>query len=121
MSHDQVLAREMAERPAGYQGPNLSPAGLKLGASRLSGGVWALMANIPPKDNNGVIAGRDAALVVDAGITPDMSVQIQRLAGEVTDRPVCYLVNTTSGARQRVTAPSSPSSPYMLPERIRFS
>ena len=95
MSHDQVLAREMAERPAGYQGPNLSPAGLKLGASRLSGGVWALMANIPPKDNNGVIAGRDAALVVDAGITPDMSVQIQRLAGEVTDRPVCYLVNTT--------------------------
>lgn len=43
----------------------------------------------------GVVAGRDAALVVDAGITPDVSVQIQRLASEVADRPVRYLANTT--------------------------
>lgn len=95
MRHDQVLAREMAERPTGYQGPNLSPAGLKLGAQRLAGDLYALMANIPPKDNNGVIAGREAALVVDAGITPEVSAQIQQLAGQLTDRPVRYLANTT--------------------------
>ena len=53
------------------------------------------MANIPPKDNNGVIAGREAALVVDAGITPDDSAQIQELAGQLTDRPMRYLANTT--------------------------
>jgi cyclase len=33
--------------------------------------------------------------VVDAGITPDVSVQIQALAAELTDRPVRYLANTT--------------------------
>lgn len=95
MSSDQVLDREIAERPGGYQGPNLSPAGLRLGAERLAEGVHALMASIPPKDNNGVIAGRDAALVVDAGITPDVSAQIQRIAAELTDRPLRYLANTT--------------------------
>src|SRR6266516_4046910 len=95
MSHHQVLAREIAERPEGYQGPNLSPAGLKLGAHEFARGVYALMANIPPKDNNGVIAGRDAALVVDAGVTPGVPAQIQELAGQLTDRPVRYLANTT--------------------------
>jgi cyclase len=95
MHNDHVPVREMAERPAGYQGPNLSPAGLKLRAHRFSDGVYALMANIPPKDNNGLIAGRDAALVVDAGITPGVSAQIRELAGELTDRPVRYLANTT--------------------------
>src|SRR5215831_2080494 len=95
MSNDQVLTREIAERPEGYQGPNLSPVGLKLGAHRFTDGVYALMANIPPKDNNGIIAGREAALVVDAGITPDVSAQMQELAGQLTDRPVRYLANTT--------------------------
>lgn len=95
MPTDQLPAREIAERPGGYQGPNLSPAGLKLEAHRFAGGVHALMANIPPKDNNGVIAGRDAALVVDAGITPQVSAQIQELARQLTDRPVRYLANTT--------------------------
>jgi cyclase len=95
MRDNQVLTREIAERPEGYQGPNLSPVGLKLGAHRFTDGVFALMANIPPKDNNGVIAGQDAALVVDAGITPDVSAQIQELAGQLTDQPVRYLANTT--------------------------
>jgi len=49
MRNDQVLTREIAERPEGYQGPNLSPVGLKLGAHRFTDGVYALMANIPPK------------------------------------------------------------------------
>jgi len=33
--------------------------------------------------------------VVDAGITPDVSAQIQELAGQLTGRPVRYLANTT--------------------------
>jgi cyclase len=57
--------------------------------------MHALMAAIPPKDNNGLIAGRGAALIVDAGVTPEISGQIQALAAELTDRPVRYLANTT--------------------------
>lgn len=95
MRADQIPAREIAERPAGYQGPNLSPAGLKLRAHQFAQGIYALMANIPPKGNNGVIAGRDAALLVDAGITPHVSAQIQQLARELTDIPVRYLANTS--------------------------
>jgi cyclase len=93
--NDQALDREIAERPDGYQGPNLSPQGLKLDAHELTDGVYALMANIPPKDNNGVVAGREAMLVVDAGITPKVSVQIQQIASELTDSPLRYLANTT--------------------------
>src|SRR5690242_4393363 len=95
MSHSHIPAREIAERPDGYQGPNLSPKGLTLTPRRLADGVYALLATVPPKDNNGLIAGDDAALIVDAGITPEVSVRIQALAGELTDRPPRYLVNTT--------------------------
>jgi cyclase len=95
MSLSHIPDREIAERPDAYQGPNLSPVGLKLIPYRLAEGVHALMANIPPKDNNGVIAGRDAAVIIDAGVTPDISHQIQIRAAELTDRPVRYLVNTT--------------------------
>ncbi|HWD82182.1 MAG TPA: MBL fold metallo-hydrolase [Kribbella sp.] len=95
MSDQTLPAREIAERPDGYQGPNLSPNGLALMPQSLADGVYALMANIPPKDNNGLIAGRDAALVVDAGITPKISTAIQALAGELVDQPLRYLVNTT--------------------------
>lgn len=95
MSLSHIPDREIAERPDGYQGPNLSPAGLELIPRSLGEGVHALMASIPPKDNNGLIAGRDAALVIDAGITPDVSLRLQALAGELTGRPLRYLVNTT--------------------------
>ncbi|NUW41275.1 MBL fold metallo-hydrolase [Nonomuraea rhodomycinica] len=95
MSVFRIPEREIAERPGGYSGPNLSPAGLRLTPHALADGVHALMASLPPKDNNGLVAGRDAALVVDAGITPDVSRQIQDLAAELTDRPLRYLVNTT--------------------------
>ncbi len=93
MAH--IPAREIAERPAGYAGPNLSPAGLTLVPRALADGVHALMASVPPKDNNGLVTGRDAALVVDAGITPDVSARIRSLTAELTDRPPRYLVNTT--------------------------
>ncbi|MET7334934.1 MBL fold metallo-hydrolase [Nonomuraea sp. NPDC005650] len=95
MSTSLTPERELAERPEGYGGPNLSPVGLELVPHELAQGVWALMANLPPKDNNGVVAGREAALVIDAGITPDVSVRIQATAADLTDRPLRYLVNTT--------------------------
>jgi cyclase len=53
----RIPDREIAERLSGYAGPNLSPVGLTLLPRRLADGVYALMANIPPKDNNGVIVG----------------------------------------------------------------
>ncbi|MEQ4724973.1 MBL fold metallo-hydrolase [Nonomuraea sp. B19D2] len=95
MSTSRIPDREIAERPAGYGGPNLSPVGLELVPHAFAEGVYALMASLPPKDNNGVVAGRDAALVVDAGITPEISAKIQGLVADLTDRPLRYLVNTT--------------------------
>jgi cyclase len=95
MSIHHIPEREIAERPPGYLGPNLSPVGLELIPRRLSEGAYALLANAVPKDNNGVIFGRHATLVVDAGIAPDVSHQIQRLASGLTDAPLRYLANTT--------------------------
>lgn len=95
MSISRIPEREIAERPTGYGGPNLSPVGLELVPHEFTPGVWALMANLPPKDNNGVITGRDAALVVDAGITPGVSDKIQAVVARLTGRPLRYLVNTT--------------------------
>jgi cyclase len=95
MSMSRIPEREIAERPQGYGGPNLSPVGLELVPHEFAEGVWALMANLPPKDNNGVVAGRDAALVIDAGITAEISAKIQAAAAGLTDRPLRYLVNTT--------------------------
>ncbi|MEV4108614.1 MBL fold metallo-hydrolase [Nonomuraea sp. NPDC049695] len=95
MSVSRIPEREIAERPAGYGGPNLSPVGLELVPHAFAEGVYALMASIPPKDNNGVVAGRDAALVIDAGITAEISAKIQAQAAALTDRPLRYLVNTT--------------------------
>ncbi|MER5998650.1 MBL fold metallo-hydrolase [Nonomuraea angiospora] len=95
MFTSRIPEREIAKRPAGYGGPNLSPVGLELVPHAFAEGVYALMASLPPKDNNGVVAGRDAALVVDAGITPEISAKIQAIAADLTDRPLRYLVNTT--------------------------
>ncbi|GAA4605532.1 cyclase [Actinoplanes octamycinicus] len=95
MNLHHIPDREITERPDAYAGPNLSPRGLRLRPRELAGGVFALMATTPPKDNNGVIAGRDAALVVDAGITPEVARLIQDRVAELTDSPLRYLVNTT--------------------------
>jgi hypothetical protein len=67
-TNDLRFDQELEERPSGYQGPNLSPRGLAFQPRQLGPGVWALLANLPPKDNNGLLAGDHAALVVDAGI-----------------------------------------------------
>ncbi|WP_433756818.1 MBL fold metallo-hydrolase [Nocardia sp. CA-135398] len=90
-----LLSQEISERPAGYAGPNLSPTGLRLIPHPIGEGVVALMANVPPKDNNGVIFGDRAALVIDAGITPTIGTQIRSLATDLADAPLRYLVNTT--------------------------
>ncbi|TQM04254.1 MBL fold metallo-hydrolase [Pseudonocardia kunmingensis] len=95
MTLPTCLPRESDERPPGFVAPNLSPLGLRLLPHELARGVWALMADQPPKDNNGLIVGERAALVVDAGVTPDVGRQIQRVAAELTDVPVRYLVHTT--------------------------
>lgn len=86
---------EIEERPEGFVGPNLDPEGLVLQPQELGPGVYALMANQPPKDNNGLIVGSRAALVVDAGISGAVARQIQEIAAQKTVRPLSYLVNTT--------------------------
>ena len=95
MKKRSILHGELKERPAGYEGPNLDPEGLVLQPHELGHGVYALMANIPPKDNNGVIIGSRAALVIDAGINGEVSRQIQEVVAALSDTPLRYLVNTT--------------------------
>lgn len=89
------VASEMTERPTDFVAPNLSPAGLELRPVELGEGVHALMANEAPKDNNGLVIGKKAALVIDAGVTPRIGRHIQDIAADLTDRPIRYLVNTT--------------------------
>src|SRR5690348_10723393 len=91
----RAQTREMEERPDGYIGPNLNPDGLVLEPRALGPGVYALLANAIPKDNNGLIVGERAALVVDAGINGSVAKHILKLADQLTDRPVRYLANTT--------------------------
>ncbi|MGD8830797.1 MAG: MBL fold metallo-hydrolase [Pseudomonadales bacterium] len=88
-------SQEMEERPENYVGPNLDPHGLRLEPHRLAEGVYALLANEMPKDNNGIVIGTESALVVDAGINGTVACQIQAMVRSLTDRPIRYLVNTT--------------------------
>jgi len=86
---------EIEERPPDYAGPPLSPTGLELAPQPLAAGVWALLAKPLPRDNGGVVVGRDAALVIDAGVSPSVGRQIQAQVRALTDKPLRYLVNTT--------------------------
>ncbi|WP_206068892.1 MBL fold metallo-hydrolase [Nonomuraea composti] len=91
----KIPERESAERPAGYQEPSLSPTGLEHIPHTFARGVHALMANMPPKDNNGLIVGSRAALLIDAGFTPQVARRLQAQVAELSDVPLRYLVNTT--------------------------
>lgn len=90
-----VLRHEIQEHPSGYSGPNLTPVGLELVPRELGEGVVALMANVPPKDNNGVVFGQRAALVIDAGVTPTVGQRIRGHARELSPVAPKFLVNTT--------------------------
>lgn len=92
---ESPVVHEMSERPPGYTAPNLSPVGLELDPHQLGEGVYALMANQVPKDNNGVVVGEKAALVIDSGITPGVGRYIQEVVAGLTDKPIRYLANTT--------------------------
>jgi len=88
------MTMEMMERPSGYVGPNLDPSRVRFHRRELGRGVIAVMARPIPGNNSGIIFGRDAALVVDAGINGEVARQLQELVRRVTDRPLRYLVNT---------------------------
>jgi cyclase len=90
-----ALPGEFEDRPENYSGPNLNPKGIRLRPKQLGDGVYALMASRLPRNNTGLIVGKDAALLIDSGIVPAMANQIQTVAAKLTDRPIRYLVNTT--------------------------
>jgi cyclase len=89
------VVHEMHERQEEFVAPNLSPKGLELHPRELADGVYALLANRIPKDNNGLIVGDKAAMVIDGGITPSVGRHIQEVVGKITDKPIRYLANTT--------------------------
>jgi cyclase len=68
---------------------------MKLVPKRLGDGVYALIAEPPPKDNGGVIFGSSATLVIDAGVNAQVAREIQRIASELSPAPLRYLVNTS--------------------------
>jgi cyclase len=118
MKASTLPTQELAERPEGYRGPNLSPRGLRLTPTQLATDTWALVANLPPKDNNGLVVGKRAALVVDAGIVPDVSAQLQQLVAQQTDRPLRYLVNTTYHGDHTFGNASFPAEVTVISSRI---
>ena len=95
MHQVRQFSQEIEERPAGYIGPDLNPDGLLLEPQKLVEGVYALMANVPPKDNNGVIVGKKGVLVIDAGVNGVVAHHIQDIVRQLTDKPLLYLANTT--------------------------
>lgn len=79
----------------GYPGLDLSPRELAWMPRSLGAGVHALLATTPPKNNHGIVAGDEAALIIDAGISSRVSRMIQEHATSLTGSPVRYLVNTS--------------------------
>lgn len=92
--HAVRSAMEISERPSKYVGPNLDPARLWFLRRTLARDTYALMAHPIPRDNSGLIVGRDAALLIDAGINGAVARHLQRIVARLTDRPLRYLVNT---------------------------
>ncbi len=117
MKAESTMSKEIAERPADYVGPNLDPQGLVLEPEELAPGVYALMANQIPKDNNGVIVGRRGALVVDAGINGAISRQIQEIVGRLTEKPILFLANTTYHGDHTFGNEAFPESVHIISSR----
>jgi cyclase len=68
---------------------------MTLRPKKLGEGVYALIAEPPPKDNGGVICGSLATLVIDGGVNAQVAREIQRIASELSASPLRYLVNTS--------------------------
>jgi cyclase len=90
-----IVSREIQDRPSGYVGPNLDPAGLELIPKGSAKGWWHSSPTRHRKTTVGVIYGSRAALVVDAGVNADVARQIQSLVRQVSPVPLRYLANTT--------------------------
>ena len=82
------------DMPEGFIPPPLHPNGARLETKQLAPGVYALLSNQPGVDNSGFVVGERGVLVVDAHINGDMARQIQHAVGQVTDKPILYVVNT---------------------------
>ena len=95
MKLEEHISQNADKRPLGYLGPILDPEEFVLQPLELDEGVYALMANTPSKDNNGLIIGETSALVVDAGFNGAMARKIQEVSHQLTSKPIRYLVNTT--------------------------
>jgi len=86
--------RTWADFPDDFVKWKLNPTGAKLNSKELAPGVFALLCSIPGVDNVGFVVGNKAVLVIDAHISIPMARQIQERVGEVTDKPILYLVNS---------------------------
>lgn len=64
----------------------------KVTFSQISEHAWAYTAEGDP--NTGIIIGDDAVLVADTQATPAMAADVIRRIGEVTDKPIKYVVLT---------------------------
>ena len=85
---------EMFDRPSGYLGPNLNPERLRYRPRAFAPDVYALLADPMPCDNSGLIVGKHAALLIDAGINGRTARKLQQWVARLTDKPLRYLVST---------------------------
>ena len=66
----------------------------KVSFEQLSEHAWAYTAEGDP--NTGIVIGDDAVLVADTQATPAMAADVIRRIREVTDKPIKYVVLTTT-------------------------
>ncbi|MEE9612879.1 MAG: MBL fold metallo-hydrolase, partial [Desulfatiglandales bacterium] len=88
------LTQEFTQAPEGFIPPPLDPTGVQLDTKMLGAGVYALLSDKIPVDNNGFVVGERGALVIDAHINGTMARMIQDAVHQVTPKPILYLVNT---------------------------
>lgn len=72
----------------------LDPTGVQWQVTPLAPGVFALVADRPPFNNNGIIIGRDGVLVVDSSVSPEWGAKLVAEVRKLTDKPIRYLINT---------------------------
>ncbi len=93
MSREKTIL-SWADFPEDFPKFFLDPTGCTLSIREIGKGVYALLSSIENVNNGGFVVGEKGVLVIDAHISVAMARQIQERVGEVTDRPIRYLVNT---------------------------